>query len=80
MEGKIVECMCISRGALYIALLTHVDAQEGESVEDVVYGCKFLGMRQRTKNKIKCHFSSGTSSKGKRGKEENEMATFITSI
>ena len=49
VEEKLVECRCISRGALYIAVLTHVDAQEGELVEDVVYDYKFLGMRQRTK-------------------------------
>lgn len=33
--------------------MKHVDAQEGELVEDEAYGGKFLGMRQRTKKLFK---------------------------
>lgn len=51
MEGEFVECVCISGCALYVAVLTHVDAQEGELSEDAVYGCKFLGMKTKDQKK-----------------------------
>ena len=75
MEGKFVECVYISGGALYIAVLTHVDAQEGELIEDAVYGCKFLGMKTKDK-KNGFHLAHHPR---RRGKEENEMAALMNS-
>lgn len=71
MEGKFLECMCISGDTLYICS-TYVDAQEGELIECAVNGCKLLGMNTNDKKKW---FSSGTSPK--KWEQENGMAAFM---
>ena len=74
MEGEFVECVCISGCALYVAVLTHVDAQEGELSEDAVYGCKFLGMKTKDQKN-----GFNLAHHPRRGKEENKTATVMNS-